>query len=239
MLNKIEDLKIKIFCDGARLEDFKTYGNLAYIKGFTTNPTLMRGAGVADYEQFIKKTLSLINGKPISFEVISDNFTEMKKQAIKLSGFAKNIYVKIPITNTKGISSIPLINDLVKKGIKTNVTAVMTVKQVKDLIRVINYKTPVIISILAGRIADTGINPVSIVKQAKKIVKDFQNIELLWASPRELLNIFQAEAAKCDIITALPEILNKIHLVGYDLERFSLDTVKMFYNDAFTLGLKI
>lgn len=236
---KIEDLKIKIFSDGADIKDFKRFSKLPYIKGFTTNLSLIRKAGVFDYEKFIKEVLPIIKGKPISFGVISDEFDEMRHEAIRLSNFGKNIYVKIPITNTKAMSSISLIDDLTSRNIKVNVTAVMTLEQIESLAKVNNKTTRVILSIFAGRIADTGVNPVSIIKEARKILKDFANIELLWASPRELLNIFQAEEAGCDIITILPEILNKIHLIGYDLNSFSLDTVKMFYNDAVSSGLKI
>lgn len=236
---KIENLKIKIFADGANIEDFKRFSNLPYIKGFTTNPSLIKKAGIVNYEKFIKEVLPVIKRKPISLEVISDNFDKMRQEAIKLSNFGENIYVKIPIMNTTAESSIFLIDDLNTRSIKVNVTAVMTLKQVESIVKVINKTTQVIISIFAGRIADTGVDPVSIIKEARKIVKDFANIELLWASPRELLNIFQAEEAGCDIITVLPEILNKIHLIGYDLNRFSLDTVKMFYNDAVSSGLKI
>ncbi len=236
---RIEDLKIKIFSDGAKLEDFKKFANLPYIKGFTTNPSLMRQAGLVDYEKFIKEALVLINGKPISFEVISDDFKEMKRQAIKLSNFGKNIYVKIPIMNTQGISATPLIQDLIQRGVKVNITAVMTLKQIEELSRSLNPETPSIVSIFAGRIADTGVDPVNVVRQARKILKDLKNTELLWASPRELLNIFQAEEAGCHIITILSDILKKIHLIDYDLHQFSLDTVKMFYNDAVSSGLKI
>lgn len=236
---KIEELKIKIFSDGARIEDFRTFSNLPFVKGFTTNPSLMRSAGVVDYEGFISEVLPLINGKPISFEVISDDFNEMKRQAVKLSRFGDNIYVKIPIMNTKGVSSISLIADLIQKGIKINITAVMTLMQIKGLAEVFDKETPTIVSIFAGRIADTGIDPTIIVRQAREILKGFENIELLWASPRELLNIFQAEETGCHIITVLSELLKKIHLIDYDLHRFSLDTVKMFYNDAISSGFKI
>lgn len=236
---KIENLKIKIFSDGANIDDFKKFIKLPYIKGFTTNSSLIRKAGVVDYEKFIKDVLHIIKGKPISFGVISDDFNEMKQEAIKLSNFGKNIYVKIPIMNTRAVSSIPLIDDLNNRNIKINVTAVMTSAQIEGVAKVINKKTKVIISIFAGRIADTGVDPVSIIKEARKILKGFVNVELLWASPRELLNIFQAEKAGCNIITILPEILNKIHLIGYNLDSFSLDTVKMFYNDAISTGLKI
>jgi len=236
---KIKNLRIKIFFDGARLEDLKTFSNSSFIEGFTTNPSLMKQAGVVDYEKFIKEATALIKKKPISFEVISDDFDEMKRQALKLSSFSKNIFVKIPITNTLGESSLPLIEELVRKEIKLNVTAVMTVEQIQALAKVFNKKTPVIVSIFAGRIADTGIDPTSIIRQARAILKPFANVKLLWASTRELLNIFQADQAGCDIITVVPEFLKKIHLIDYDLQKFSLDTVRMFFNDAASSGLKI
>lgn len=235
----IEDLKIKIFSDSASIEDIKMLGELKYIKGFTTNPSLLRKAGVVNYELFIKEALSLIQDKPISFEVISDDFDQMKKQAVKLSNFGSNVYVKIPVMNTRGISSANLISDLLALDVKVNVTAVMTLKQIEDLAKVLKRKKPVIISIFAGRIADTGIDPVPIIKKAREILKGLENVELLWASPRELLNIFQAEEAGCDIITILPEFLKKIHLVSYDLHNFSLDTIKMFFNDAVSSNLTI
>ncbi|MCM8795317.1 MAG: transaldolase [Candidatus Omnitrophica bacterium] len=238
-MKKIKDLKIKIFLDGASIEDLRRFADLDYIKGFTTNPTLMKKAGVINYQKFIEEALPLVKQKPISFEVISDEFEEMRAQAISLSKFASNIYVKIPVMNTKGISTASLIADLTEEGIKINVTAMMTLEQIEDLARVLSKKTPIIFSIFAGRIADTGVEPVLIFKKARKILKDFKNIELLWASPRELLNIFQAEAAGCDIITVTAEILAKFHLIGYDLNKFSLDTVRQFYQDAISSGLKI
>lgn len=238
-MRTIKDLRIKIFLDGARTEDLKNWAGLDYIKGFTTNPTLMQKAGVVDYDKFINEALPLVKGKPISFEVISDDFNQMKAQAINLSKFAENVYVKIPVTNTKGDSSLSLIDDLTQSGVKINVTAIMTLKQIENLAKVLTKKTPVILSIFAGRIADTGIDPVPTFKAGRKILKDFKNIELLWASPRELLNIFQAEEVGCDIITVSPEILAKVHLIGYNLNSFSLDTVKQFYNDAVSSGLKV
>lgn len=238
-MKTIKDLKIKIFLDGATIEDFERFGDLYYIKGFTTNPTLMKKAGVVDYDNFMRETLLLVKGKAISFEVISDDFNQMRAQAIKLSKLGKNVYVKIPVTNTKRESSVSLIDDLMQQGIKINVTAIMTLKQIEDLAKVLPKKTPLIFSVFAGRIADTGIDPAPIFEQGRKILDGFKNVELLWASPRELLNIFQAEEAGCDIITVSPEILAKFHLVGYNLNSFSLDTVRQFYNDAVSSGLKL
>lgn len=238
-MKKIEDLKVKIFCDGANIEDFRSLGKMSFIKGYTTNPSLMRKAGVTDYGEFVREILPIIEKKPISFEVISDEFTEMKRQAVKLSQFAGNIYVKIPITNTRAESCVPLIKDLLGGGVKINVTAIMTLKQIEELIPALKSKTPAIVSVFAGRIADTGIDPIGFMKKAKMLLNELKNVELLWASPRELLNIFHAEEARCDIITVLPEILKKIHLVDYDLSKFSLDTVKMFHDDAKSSGLSL
>ncbi len=233
----LKDLKIKIFSDGANIEDFKSLVSIPYIKGFTTNPSLMRKAGVTDYEKFIREVLPVVGNKPVSFEVISDDFAEMKKQALKLSGYGGNIYVKIPIMNTKGESSLPLVADLVREGIRLNITAILTVNQVKELSKVLIHKLPIIVSVFAGRIADTGIDPFPVMQKCLGILKGFKNVELLWASPRELLNIIQAEEAGCHIITILPVILKKLKYLGYDHHSFSLDTVKMFYDDAVSSGL--
>jgi transaldolase len=238
-MKRIEDLKIKIFSDGAMLEDFRQMVKQPYIKGFTTNPSLMKKAGVTDYGKFIKDVLSIIQGKPISFEVICDKCNDMKQQAKRLASFGENVYVKIPITNTLGESSAPLVDELTHEGIKVNVTAMLTLDQVKDVARALKGGAPAVVSIFAGRIADTGIDPVPVMMEAKKILKDAPNAELLWASPREILNIFQAEEAGCDIITVAPETLKKIGTVGYDLKKFSLDTVKMFFDDGISSGLKI
>ena len=238
-MKTIKDLKIKIFLDGAGIEDIKKMAGLDYIKGFTTNPTLMKKAGVINYEKFLSEILPLAKEKPISFEVISDDFNEMRAQAIKLSKFGDNVFVKIPITNTKGFSSLSVINDLTQSAVKVNVTAMMNLRQVQDLKRTVNPKAPMILSIFAGRIADTGIDPVPIMRECHNLLKSFKNAELLWASPRELLNIFQADDAGCDIITVPPEILAKLNLIGYDLNNYSLDTVKQFYNDAVSSGLAL
>jgi transaldolase len=236
---KIEDLKIKIFADGAMLEDFRHMMKQPYIKGFTTNPSLMKKAGVTDYGKFIKDVLPIIQGKPISFEVICDKCNDMKEQAQRLSRFGENVYVKIPITNTMGESMAQLVDELTHEGIKLNVTAILTLDQVREIADALKDGAPAVVSIFAGRIADTGIDPVPVMKEARKILKIAPNAELLWASPREILNIFQAEESGCDIITVLPEILKKIGTVGYDLKKFSLDTVKMFFDDGVSSGLKI
>ncbi len=238
-MKKIQDLRVKIFADGAKIDDFKALGSFPYIKGFTTNPSLMRKAGITDYESFIKEVLPIIGDKPISFEVIGDDFGEMKVQSLKLSKYGTNVYVKIPIMNTKGESSVPLIGDLIRSGVKVNVTAVLTMSQINELASVLVSGMPTVVSVFAGRIADTGIDPLPLMKEIKGILKAYKDVELLWASPRELLNIYHAEKAGCDIITVLPEILKKLNLVGYDLHSFSLDTVKMFFNDAVSSGLSL
>jgi transaldolase len=238
-MKKIEDLRIKIFCDGASSADFKELGKLPYIKGFTTNPSLMKKAGVTDYERFLKEIMPHTGGKPVSFEVIGDDFASMKDQALRLRTYGENVYVKIPITNTSSEPSQPLIAELLRAGVRLNITAITDLAQVEDLAGALVGVTPCIVSIFAGRIADTGIDPVPVMKKAKKALRRSPHVELLWASTRELLNIFQAEEAECDIITVLPDILKKLHLVGYDLKRCSLDTVKMFYNDGVSSGLKL
>jgi len=238
-MKKINELNVKIFADGAKIDDFKSLSAISYVKGFTTNPSLMKKAGVSDYESFIKEVLPIINGKPISFEVIGDDFEEMKRQAIKLSKYGENVYVKIPIMNTKGESTVPLIGELLKNNVKVNVTAILTIAQIKELAGVLISGMPTVVSVFAGRIADTGVDPVPVMKEIKEILRGFDKVELLWASPRELLNIYHAEETECDIITVLPEILKKLDLVGYDLHMFSLDTVKMFYNDATSSGLTL
>lgn len=236
MDNKTNQLKIKIFADGAEKEGILELSALSHIKGFTTNPTLMRKAGITNYVGFAKDILELVKDKPISFEVFSDDFDEMEKQASIINSWASNVYVKIPITNTKGQSSSNLIKKLSAQGIKVNVTAILTLGQVESAVSSIASGVPAVISVFAGRIADTGTDPVPLMKLAKDIIRPFPNIELLWASPRELLNIFQAESAGADIITIPHDILKKIEKVGYDHEKLSLDTVKMFYEDGQKAG---
>lgn len=210
-----------------------------FITGFTTNPTLMRKAGVTDYAAFAKEILSEIKDRPISFEVFSDEFNEMERQARIINSWADNVYVKIPITNTKRESAFNLVKKLASEGIKQNVTAILSLEQVKHIIPALGTKIPAIISVFAGRIADTGRDPMPIMKKALEMIKPYQNIELLWASPRELLNIVQANEIGCHIITATPDILKKLDTVGYDLEEFSLDTVKMFYDDGQKVGYRL
>lgn len=238
-MKTLQDLKIKIFTDGAELADFRKFAQVPYIAGYTTNPTLMKKAGVKDYEKFVAEVMPLVGSKPVSFEVIADEFDEMKRQALKLTAIAANVYVKIPITNTKGQPSAPLVADLSHRGVKLNVTAILTLEDVERIAKALCGGAPAIVSVFAGRIADTGRDPMPIMRQAKAILKGMPGVELLWASPRELLNIFHAEEAGCEIITVQPNILDKVNLIGFDLASYSLDTVKMFYNDAAASGLSL
>ena len=235
----IAHLKVKLFADGADLAGIKEMAANLAIKGFTTNPTLMRKAGVSDYKAFALQALQVVAGRPISFEVFADEFGEMGKQAHEIASWGKNIYVKIPVTNTKGELSGPLVERLTRAGIQVNVTALTTVDQVKRVADRLAPETPAIISVFAGRIADTGRDPVPIMAEAVKILKKKPKSELIWASPRELLNIFQADAVGCHIITATNDILKKLPLIGKDLDAYSLETVEMFHKDAKAAGYSI
>ena len=235
----IAHLKVKLFADGANLAGIKEMAANPAIKGFTTNPTLMRKAGVSDYKAFALQALQVVAGRPISFEVFADDFGEMGKQAHEIASWGRNIYVKIPVTNTKGEFSGPLIERLTRAGIQVNVTALTTVDQVKRVADRFAPETPAIISVFAGRIADTGRDPVPIMAEAVKIMKKKPKSELIWASPRELLNIFQADAVGCHIITATNDILKKLPLIGKDLDAYSLETVEMFHKDAKAAGCSI
>ena len=239
MIPSLDSLKVKLFADGADIQGMIEMASKSYIAGLTTNPTLMRKAGVDDYIDFAKKVLNVITTKPISFEVFSDNLEEMKIQGEKIASWAENVYVKIPITNTLGQSTYSVVEHLSNKGIKVNVTAIMLENQVEEIIKVLNPSIPSYISLFAGRIADTGRDPMPIVKNCVEIISPNSNCELIWASPRELLNIFQANETGCHIITATSDILKKLDLLGYDLKKYSLDTVKMFFNDSQIAGYKI
>ena len=238
-MKKIEDLKVKIFSDGADKKDMLEMNSKTFIKGLTTNPSLMKKAGIKDYEIFAKDILSTIKEKPISFEVFSDDFDGMEKQAMEIASWADNVYVKIPITNTKKQNSAKLIKRLSEKKVKLNITAIMTLDQVKTVLSVLDNKVPSIISVFAGRIADTGRDPIPLMNDCLKEMKINSNSELLWASPRELLNIIQADQIGCHIITVTKDIINKLQFTNYNLEDYSLDTVKMFYKDAVDAGFKI
>lgn len=235
----IHELRIKIFADGADIQGILKAADNPLIKGFTTNPTLMRKAGITDYEGFGRRLLEAIPDRPISFEVFADDFLTMERQALKMASWGENVNVKIPITNTKGQSSIPLIERLSKNGVKLNITAITTHNQVQKVVDAISPGSPTIVSIFAGRIADTGIDPVPYMEKAKQLLAGQPKAELLWASPRELLNVFQADAIGCNIITVTNDILKKLHLIGKDLETYSLETVNMFYQDAMAAGYTI
>jgi transaldolase len=232
VLPTLDTLKVKLFADGADIQGMIEMASKPYISGLTTNPTLMRKAGINDYTEFAKKVLSVISTKPISFEVFSDNLDEMKTQGEKIASWAENVYVKIPITNTLGQTTCSVVEHLNNKGIKVNVTAIMLESQVTEIMKVLNPSVPSYVSLFAGRIADTGRDPVPIVKNCVEIISQNPKSELIWASPRELLNIFQANEVGCQIITATTDLLNKLNLVGRNLEEYSLNTVKMFYEDA-------
>ena len=236
---KKDQLKIKIFADGADINGMLEMYRSGFISGFTTNPTLMKKAGVADYEQFAKEALRHITDMPLSFEVFSDDFKTMEEEAKRIGSWAQNVYIKIPITNTKGESSLPLIKTLSAGGYKLNITAVLTLTQVEQIIKCLTPGIGAFISVFAGRIADTGIDPASIMKETAALCRYVSKVESLWASTRELLNIFQAQSCGVDIITVTNDILKKMPNIGKDLTELSLETVNMFYNDAKSLGFKI
>jgi transaldolase len=235
---KISDLKIKIFADGADEKDIESLNQNNLISGFTTNPTLMRKAGVINYKQFATKVLKTVNNKPISFEIFADDFDNMLRQAIIISKWSNNVNVKIPVTNTLGVCSIELIKELNRLGIKINVTAVFTLDQIKKLSKVLNSDTFSIVSVFAGRIADTGVDPMPLMKEAKIILNN-PKTSLLWASPREILNVFQADVCGVDIITLTTVMLKKLENIGKPLDDFSLETVKMFHDDAKSSGYEL
>lgn len=235
----IESLSIKLFADGADLSSILALYNNRCIKGFTTNPTLMRKAGVLDYETFARSLLRAVPDRPISLEVFASDEDTMEAQARTIASWGPNVNVKIPVTDENGVFMGPLIQRLSRSGIIVNVTAVLTLHQVERVAAALHPTTPAIVSVFAGRIADTGIDPVPIMKQARLLLRSRPLAELLWASPRELLNIFQAESAGCHIITVPPDILTKLSLVGKDLTRFSRETVAMFHRDAHAAAYRI
>lgn len=237
-MKSFKDLKIKIFADGANVGEMKRVYSEGLVKGFTTNPTLMKKDGVTDYVSFAKDLLSVIKDMPVSFEVFSDDFETMEKQARLIGSWGDNVYIKIPVTNTKAEKSNKIIHKLSSDGLKLNITAILTVKQTEEVMEAVSSDTKSIISVFAGRIADTGIDPVPIMMKCKETVSKNKNAELLWASSRELLNIMQAENCGCDIVTVTNDIIKKLPMIGKDLDELSLDTVKMFYNDAAAAGYK-
>jgi len=236
------DLSIKIFADGADRESIANLYANPLIQGFTTNPTLMRKAGVEDYETFAREVLEIVTDRPISFEVFSDDFAEMEEQALQISSWADNVYVKVPVTDTSGESSGDVVRRLADRGVKVNVTALMTPAQVREVAEWVAGGPPCYVSVFAGRIADSGRDPIPLMTESLEILGDHPNAELIWASPRELLNIVQANAIGCDIITVTHDVLAKLETLGKDLDEFSLDTVRMFFRDGqaagYTLGAK-
>ena len=238
-MKKVEELNVKIFADGADKAGMLEMYAKPYIKGLTTNPTLMRKAGITDYRAFAKDILSFIKDRPISFEVFSDDFGDMERQALEIASWADNVYVKIPVTNTRREPSYLLVKKLAARQVKLNVTAVMSLGQVRQVVAFLDPAVPSYVSVFAGRIADTGHDPVPVMAAAVDLLKPAPAAELIWASPRELLNIFQADAIGCHIITVTNDILKKLTLVGFDHDEYSLDTVKMFYNDAVAAGFRL
>lgn len=235
----VAKLKIKIYADGADIAGIKEMHKNPLIKGFTTNPTLMRNAGISDYKAFALDVLKVVSDRPVSFEVFADDFPTMKAQAMEITSWGDNVYVKIPVTNTRGEFAGPLIAELSKAGVKLNVTAIMPIEQIKAVGDALDAKTPAVVSVFAGRIADTGRDPVPLMAEGVKILKSKPLAELLWASPRELLNIFQADDIGCQVITVTNDLLKKLSLVGKDLGGYSLETVAMFYKDATAAGYDI
>ena len=231
-MKTLDQLKVRIFADGADKNGMLEVYRRPHVKGFTTNPTLMHKAGIADYEAFAKDILSVIPDRSISFEVFADDFDEMERQARRIAPWGKHVSVKIPITNTKCESSIPLVRKLSQDGIALNVTAMFTLQQVQDVVGAVKGGAPCFVSVFAGRIADTGRDPVPLMAEAVKRLKEAPNTALIWASPRELLNIFQADDIGCHVITVTNDILKKLSLVGKDMDDYSLETVKMFYDDG-------
>jgi transaldolase len=238
-VGRIEQLSIKVFADGADKAGMLEMYAKPYIKGLTTNPTLMRKAGITDYKAFANEVLRAIPDRPISFEVFSDEFQEMERQAMEIANWGSNVYVKIPVTNTKRLTSYETIRRLANAGVKVNVTAVMTLGQVRDVLAVLNPKVPSYVSVFAGRIADTGRDPIPLMAAAVELLKLNPRSELIWASPREVLNIFHADAIGCHVITVTNDILKKIELLGRDLDDYSQDTVKMFHDDARAAGFML
>ena len=239
MADRISNLRVKIFSDSADQASILELACQPWIKGFTTNPTLMRKAGVSDYESFGRQLTRRIPDRPFSFEVLSNDFTEMEQQALRIASWGENVYVKIPITDTYGQSSAPLVERLARQGVKVNVTAIMTLPQVDAVLGSLRDGPPSYISIFAGRIADAGVDPLPILRGALARIYDHPQIEVIWASPRELFNILQADNIGCHIITVTPDLLKKLPSIGKDLTQYSLETVKMFVEDARAAGFAL
>lgn len=238
-MNMKNKLNIKIFADGANKEDMLSMYALPYISGFTTNPSLMRKAGISDYESFAHEILDAIPDRPISFEVFADDLKEMKSQALKITTWGENVYVKIPVSNTRQEMCYELVRELANEGVKVNVTAIFNIDQIQSVADAIREGASSVVSVFAGRIADTGIDPVPVMAEAVNILKDIPQAELLWASPREVLNVYQGDSVGCHIITATKEIIDKLALAGKDLDAYSLETVVSFYKDASEAGYSL
>ena len=238
-MKTLDQLSVKIFADGADLPGMIEMYGKPYIKGFTTNPTLMRKAGVSDYAAFAKQVLQAIPDKPISFEVFADEFGEMERQARAIASWGQNVYVKIPVTNTRRESACELIHRLAHSGVRLNITALLSLGQVRDVANAVAGGAPACVSVFAGRVADTGHDPVPLMTEALEILRTAPDAELIWASPRELLNILQADAIGCHVITVTNDILKKLNLIGRSLDEYSLETVKMFYTDAAQASYKV
>jgi transaldolase len=238
-MTSLKQLTVKIFADSAEPARILELHAKPYIKGLTTNPTLVRKAGIVNYRAFAREILAKITDKPVCFEVLADDFTEMERQAVEIASWADNVYVKIPVTNTRRATSSALVRRLADQRVKLNVTAIMTLAQVREMLAALNPATPSYVSVFAGRIADTGVDPLPLMTQAVEILRVNRNAELVWASSREVFNIFQANAIGCPVITVTADILSKLPLIGYDLAEYSLDTVKMFHDDAQSAGLSL
>ena len=238
-MSRLDDLKVKIFGDGADLAGILELYKNPLIKGFTTNPTLMKQAGISDYADFARTLLRAVPDRPISFEVFADEFEEMEWQAKEIASWGGQVNVKIPVTNTRGQSSAPLVRRLSRAGVRLNITAMMTLQQVAEIAPCLEGGPSSYISVFAGRIADTGRDPVPMMAEAVRLLRDFPNVQLIWASPRELLNIYHANEIGCHVITVTHDVLKKLNLVGKDLDEYSLDTVKMFFADAQNAGFRL
>ena len=238
-MTSLKQLTVKIFADSADPARMLELHGKPYIKGLTTNPTLVRKAGIVNYRAFAREILAKITDKPVCFEVLADDFTEMERQAVEIASWADNVYVKIPVTNTRRATSSALVRRLADQRVKLNVTAIMTLAQVREMLAALNPATPSYVSVFAGRIADTGVDPLPLMAQAVEMLRVNRNAELVWASSREVFNIFQANAIGCPVITVTADILSKLPLIGYDLAEYSLDTVKMFHDDAQSAGLSL
>ena len=238
-MTSLKQLTVKIFADSADPARMLELHAKPYIKGLTTNPTLVRKAGIVNYRAFAREILAKITDKPVCFEVLADDFTEMERQAVEIASWADNVYVKIPVTNTRRATSSALVRRLADRRVKLNVTAIMTLAQVREMLAALNPATPSYVSVFAGRIADTGVDPLPLMAQAVEMLRANRNAELVWASSREVFNIFQANAIGCPVITVTADILSKLPLIGYDLAEYSLDTVKMFHDDAQSAGLSL